>query len=389
LGHKVHPTGFRLGVIRDWQSKWYSDTHYAEFVQEDNKLREEIRTKYPEAAISLIEIDRQAKDVTITLYTARPGIVIGRGGQRVDEMRQHLEELVGKKIRLNIQEVRQPELDAYLVARSVAEQIERRIAYRRAMKQAIFRTIQAGAKGIKVSCAGRLGNAEIARRQTSHQGQVPLHTLRADIDYGFTEAHTTLGRIGVKVWIYKGQILPELKVVEVEETPAEAEEAPVEAPVEEAPVAEAEEVPAEAVAEEAPVAEAEEAPAEAVAEEVPIAEAEEVPAEAVAEAAPATKVKEKAVKAPAKAAPAAKVKEKAAKAPAKAAPAAKAKEKPAKAATKKATKATADKAPVEEKVAPKGRKKAATAKETKAKAAEPASDVTQDKEEEEAKDAAA
>ena len=389
MGHKVHPTGFRLGVIRDWQSKWYSDTHYAEFVQEDNKLREEIRTKYPEAAISLIEIDRQAKDVTITLYTARPGIVIGRGGQRVDEMRQHLEELVGKKIRLNIQEVRQPELDAYLVARSVAEQIERRIAYRRAMKQAIFRTIQAGAKGIKVSCAGRLGNAEIARRQTSHQGQVPLHTLRADIDYGFTEAHTTLGRIGVKVWIYKGQILPELKVVEVEETPAEAEEAPVEAPVEEAPVAEAEEVPAEAVAEEAPVAEAEEAPAEAVAEEVPIAEAEEVPAEAVAEAAPATKVKEKAVKAPAKAVPAAKAKEKAAKAPAKAVPAAKAKEKPAKAATKKATKATADKAPVEEKVAPKGRKKAATAKETKAKAAEPASDVTQDKEEEEAKDAAA
>ena len=397
MGHKVHPTGFRLGVIRDWQSKWYSDTHYAEFVQEDNKLREEIRTKYPEAAISLIEIDRQAKDVTITLYTARPGIVIGRGGQRVDEMRQHLEELVGKKIRLNIQEVRQPELDAYLVARSVAEQIERRIAYRRAMKQAIFRTIQAGAKGIKVSCAGRLGNAEIARRQTSHQGQVPLHTLRADIDYGFTEAHTTLGRIGVKVWIYKGQILPELKVVEVEETPAEAEEAPVEAPVEEAPVAEAEEAPVaeaeeapvEAVAEKAPVAEAEEAPVEAAVEEAPIAEAEEVPAEAVAEAAPATKVKEKAVKAPAKAVPAAKAKEKAVKAPAKTAPAAKAKEKPAKAATKKATKATADKAPVEEKVAPKGRKKAATAKETKAKAAEPASDVTQDKEEEEAKDAAA
>jgi len=389
LGHKVHPTGFRLGVIRDWQSKWYSDTHYAEFVQEDNKLREEIRTKYPEAAISLIEIDRQAKDVTITLYTARPGIVIGRGGQRVDEMRQHLEELVGKKIRLNIQEVRQPELDAYLVARSVAEQIERRIAYRRAMKQAIFRTIQAGAKGIKVSCAGRLGNAEIARRQTSHQGQVPLHTLRADIDYGFTEAHTTLGRIGVKVWIYKGQILPELKVVEVEETPAEAEEAPVEAPVEEAPVAEAEEVPAEAVAEEAPVAEAEEAPVEAVAEEAPAAEAEEAPAEVVAEAAPAAKPKEKAVKATAKAAPATKAKAKPAKAATKAVPAAKAKAKPAKAATKKTTKATADKVSEKEKEAPKKRKKATTAKETKAKAAKPAPDVTQDKEEEEGKDAAA
>ena len=175
MGHKVHPTGFRLGIIKDWQSKWYSDTQYAEFVYEDTKLRNAIRAKYPEAAISLMEIDRQAKDVTITLYTARPGIVIGRGGQRVDEMRLYLEDLVGKKIRLNIQEVRQPEMDAYLVARSVAEQIERRIAYRRAMKQAIFRTIQAGAKGIKVSCAGRLGNAEIARRQTSHQGQVPLH----------------------------------------------------------------------------------------------------------------------------------------------------------------------------------------------------------------------
>jgi small subunit ribosomal protein S3 len=222
LGHKVHPTGFRLGVIKDWQSKWYSDTHYAEFVQEDNKLREEIIAKYPEASISLVEIDRQAKDVTITLHTARPGIVIGRGGQRVEEMRQHLESLIGKKIRLNIQEIRQPELDAYLVAKSIAEQIVRRVAYRRAMKQAIFRTIQSGAKGIKVSCAGRLGNAEIARRQTSHQGQVPLHTLRADIDYGFTEAHTTLGRIGVKVWIYKGQVLPELVTPESEAKPAEA-----------------------------------------------------------------------------------------------------------------------------------------------------------------------
>ncbi len=222
MGHKVHPTGFRLGVIKDWQSKWYSDTHYAEFVREDYKLREEIKAKYPEASISLVEIDRQAKDVTVTLHTARPGIVIGRGGQRVEEMRQHLESLIGKKIRLNIQEIRQPEMDAYLVARSIADQIVRRVAYRRAMKQAIFRTIQAGAKGIKISCAGRLGNAEIARRQTSHQGQVPLHTLRADIDYGFTEAHTTLGRIGVKVWIYKGQVLPELPTHEAEAKPAEA-----------------------------------------------------------------------------------------------------------------------------------------------------------------------
>jgi small subunit ribosomal protein S3 len=240
LGHKVHPTGFRLGVIRDWQSKWYSDTRYAEFVHEDVKIRDAIRAKYREAGISLMEIDRQAKDLTITLYTARPGIVIGRGGQRVDEMRVYLENLIGKRVRLNIQEIRQPEMDAYLVARSVAEQIERRVAYRRAMKQAIFRTVQAGAKGIKISCAGRLGNSEIARRQTSHQGQVPLHTLRADIDYGFTEARTSLGRIGVKVWIYKGEILPEAKIIE-------AEEKPVEAVAEAEPVAEAEEKPVEAV----------------------------------------------------------------------------------------------------------------------------------------------
>jgi small subunit ribosomal protein S3 len=262
LGHKVHPIGFRLGVIKDWQSKWYSESRYAEFIQEDNKLREHIKAKYPEAAISLVEIDRQAKDVTITLHTARPGIVIGRGGQRVDEMRQHLEALIGKKIRLNIQEIRQPELDAYLVARSVAEQIERRVAYRRAMKQAIFRSLQSGAKGVKVSAAGRLANAEIARRATLHEGQVPLHTLRADIDYGFTEAVTTMGRIGVKVWIYKGQVLPEIKTAEAEEKPAEAAaepatttEKPVEAAAKAAPAPAAEEKPAKAVKAAAPAAE--------------------------------------------------------------------------------------------------------------------------------------
>jgi small subunit ribosomal protein S3 len=292
LGHKVHPIGFRIGVIKDWQSKWYSEAHYAEFVQEDNKLRETIKVKYPEAAISAIEIDRQAKDVTITLHTARPGIVIGRGGQRVDEMRQYLEGLIGKKIRLNIQEIRQPELDAYLVAKSVAEQIERRVAYRRAMKQAIFRTIQSGAKGIKVSAAGRLANAEIARRQTLHEGQVPLHTLRADIDYGFTEAHTTLGRIGVKVWIYKGQVLPEMKEVEAEIKPAEAEaEKAVEAAVEAEKAVEREEKEA------APV-EAKEKPAEAV----PAAETKAKPAKAAkaattkAEAKPAKPRAKKAAK---------------------------------------------------------------------------------------------
>jgi len=211
MGRKVHPLGFRIGIIKDWQAKWYADKHYSEFIQEDVKIRKAIRSRYAEAGVSLVEIERQANRVTITIYTSRPGIVIGRGGQRVDETRHYLEELIGKKAQLNIQEIRQPELDAYLVARVVAEQMERRIAYRRAMKQALFRTMQAGAKGMRITCSGRLGGVEIARRQMMHQGRVPLHTLRADIDYGFTEANTTLGRIGVKVWIYRGDILPEVE----------------------------------------------------------------------------------------------------------------------------------------------------------------------------------
>ena len=221
MGHKVHPVGFRLGIVRDWSAKWYADANYATFLHEDLKLRGAIQSKYREAAISLVEIERQAKDVTVTLHTARPGIVIGRGGQRVDEMRTFLEKTIGKRVRLNINEIRQPELDAYLVARTIAEQIERRVAYRRAMKQAIFRTMQAGAKGIRVWAAGRLGDAEIARRQLMHQGQVPLHTLRADIDYAFTEAMTQMGKIGIKVWIYKGEIV-ESKKTEGEEAAPEA-----------------------------------------------------------------------------------------------------------------------------------------------------------------------
>ncbi len=220
MGHKVHPIGFRIGIVRDWQAKWYADKHYADFLQEDLKIRKSIDARYAEAAISLVEIERQANQISVTVHTARPGIVIGRGGQRVDETRTHLEQLLGKKIKLNIQEIRQPELDALLVAKNIAEQMERRIAYRRAMKQAMTRTLQAGAKGIRVSCSGRLGGAEIARRLMMHEGQVPLHTLRADIDYGFTEAKTTMGRIGVKVWVYKGDILA-VKAVETEEAEAE------------------------------------------------------------------------------------------------------------------------------------------------------------------------
>ena len=222
MGQKVHPVGFRLGTIRDWQAKWYADRHYIEFLQEDLKIRKAIHSKYNEAGISLVEIDRQANEVTITIHTSRPGIVIGRGGQRVDEIRAYLEKLTGKRVRLNIQEIRQPELDAYLVARNVADQIEHRVAYRRAMKQTTFRTMEAGAKGIKITCAGRLAGTEIARRESTHKGQLPLHTLRADIDYGFTEAHIALGRIGVKVWIYKGDIFPEPKVMETGAVPVEA-----------------------------------------------------------------------------------------------------------------------------------------------------------------------
>lgn len=287
MGHKVNPTGFRIGVIKGWQGKWYADRHYANYLEEDLKIRRAINQKYPEAAISSVEIERQANQVVATINTARPGIVIGRGGQRVDEARNYLEKIIGKRIQLNIKEVQQPELDARLVARSIADQLERRIAYRRAMKQAMARTMQAGGKGIKVAVAGRLGGAEIARRLNMHEGRVPLHTLRADIDYGFTEAKTVMGRIGVKAWIYKGEILPEMKTEETEAAPPQ----PV-AITEQAPAAVAEAKAAEAVAapkpvEVAPAVEVKEvagpapaiaaAPAAAAAEPTPAAEAEKKP----------------------------------------------------------------------------------------------------------------
>ncbi|MBN2238564.1 MAG: 30S ribosomal protein S3 [Dehalococcoidales bacterium] len=299
MGHKVHPNGFRIGVIRDWQAKWYADKHYAEFLQEDLKLREGIEKRYAEAAISQVDIERQSNKVSITIYTARPGIVIGRGGQRVDETRAYLEDLIGKKVQLNIQEIQRPELDAHLVAKQIAEQIERRVAFRRAMKQTMARTMQAGAKGMRVSSAGRLGGAEIARRLTMHEGQVPLHTLRADIDYGFVEAKTTMGRIGVKVWIYKGDILPERKETEADETILEAamvedseavEEQKEEPAVESEPaVVEVEEKVEEPVAEteEKPVKRTRKKAAAAEAEKTVEQVAEEVAEETAAEAAPA------------------------------------------------------------------------------------------------------
>jgi small subunit ribosomal protein S3 len=214
LGQKVHPFGFRLGIIKDWRSRWYDEKHYTDLVHEDIQIRRIIRATYEEAGISTVEIERKANEVTVTIHTSRPGIVIGRGGQRVDELRVLLEKKTGKKVRLNIHEIREPELDAQLVAENISEQLRRRVSYRRAMKQTISRTMLRGAKGIKITCSGRLAGAEIARHETLREGSVPLHTLRADVDYGFAESLTTMGLIGIKVWVYKGEILPEAKAVE-------------------------------------------------------------------------------------------------------------------------------------------------------------------------------
>jgi small subunit ribosomal protein S3 len=211
LGQKVHPFGFRLGVNKDWQAKWYTRKNYAQFLLDDLKLRRVVEQKCLGGAVARTEIERSGDEIYLTLYSARPGILIGRGGQNVEALKSDLEKVSGDKIRLTIREVEHPELEAILVARSIAGRLEERIAFRRAMRQAAFRTSQAGAKGIKIICSGRLGGGEIARTETLRQGQMPLHKLRANIDYGFAEAHTLMGRTGVKVWIYKGDILPETK----------------------------------------------------------------------------------------------------------------------------------------------------------------------------------
>lgn len=223
MGQKTHPIGFRLGVTKDWVSRWYAEDKYGELILEDLRLRRLIGGRLGDASIARVEIERSSNQLTITIHTAKPGIVIGKGGQRVDEMRGHLEALTGKKVRLNIQEIRQPELEAVLVAKGIAEQIERRVSYKRAIKQAITRTMQRGAKGAKAHVSGRLGGAEMSRTELERAGRVPLHTLRADIDYGFAEARTTLGLIGIKVWIYKGDVLPQQRRVRQ----AEPEEAAV------------------------------------------------------------------------------------------------------------------------------------------------------------------
>jgi len=283
LGNKTHPIGFRLGIVKDWHAKWFAlkQADYRALVLEDLGIRQRISGKYPDAGISMVDIERGSSEVIITIHTARPGIVIGRGGQRVEELRKELEGLTDRRARLNVQEIRQPELDAFLVARNIADQLERRIAFRRAIRQSITRTMQAGAQGIKVIAAGRLGGADIARSEKAMDGRVPLHTLRADIDYGLAEAATGFGRIGVKVWIYNGDILPELPP----EPEVEEEVSPIEVTVRADAVQEAVTDVDQAAVLAAAVAEAPEAAAAAVPEAV--AEATpEATTEAVSPAAP-------------------------------------------------------------------------------------------------------
>lgn len=217
MGQKVNPIGLRVGIIRDWESKWYADKNYADLLLEDIEIREFLGKRLKDSAVSHIEIERAVNRVNITIHTAKPGVVIGRGGSEVENIRQALTKLTDKKVHVNIAEIKHPELNATIVAESIAQQLERRVSYRRAMKQAMQRTMRSGGLGIKTLVSGRLGGAEIARSEGYSEGTVPLHTLRADIDYGTAEALTTYGLLGVKVWIYRGEILPDAKNKEAKE----------------------------------------------------------------------------------------------------------------------------------------------------------------------------
>ena len=213
MGQKVHPTGVRVGIIKDWNARWYADSkNFADYLVEDQKIRKFLKKKLYAAGISKIEIERTAKIVKINLYTAKPGIVIGKGGAGADAVKQEVAKLIGKEVNLNIVEVKQADTDAQLVAENIAMQLERRISFRRAMKQCMQKALKSGALGIKTAVSGRLGGADMARTEFYKEGNIPLQTLRADIDYGFAEADTTYGKIGVKVWIYKGEVLPAKKV---------------------------------------------------------------------------------------------------------------------------------------------------------------------------------
>ena len=211
MGQKVNPHGLRVGVIKGWDSKWYAGKDYEKFLLEDIKIREFIKEKLFLSGISKVEIERASNKARISIHTAKPGMVIGRQGSNIELLKSDLKKMTESAIEINIVEVKTPDMDATLVAENIAAQLERRIAFRRAMKQCVGRTMRMGAKGIKITCGGRLGVAEIARSESYREGSIPLHTLRADIDYGTAEAHTTYGRIGIKVWIYKGEVLPESK----------------------------------------------------------------------------------------------------------------------------------------------------------------------------------
>jgi small subunit ribosomal protein S3 len=207
MGHKVHPTGFRLGIVKDWTSKWYANSRdYADLLNKDLEVRAYLKKRLFQASVSRIQIDRPAKNAHITVHTARPGVVIGKKGEDIDALRGEVSRMMGIPVHISIEEIRKPELDAQLVAEGIAQQLERRIMFRRAMKRAVQTAMRLGAQGVKVHVAGRLNGAEIARSEWTREGRVPLHTLRADIDYGFAEAHTTYGVIGVKVWIFKGEV---------------------------------------------------------------------------------------------------------------------------------------------------------------------------------------
>lgn len=211
MGQKVNPHGLRVGVIKGWDSKWYAGKDYEKFLLEDIKIREFIKEKLFLSGISKVEIERASNKARISIHTAKPGMVIGRQGSNIELLKSDLKKMTESAIEINIVEVKTPDMDATLVAENIAAQLERRIAFRRAMKQCVGRTMRMGAKGIKITCGGRLGGAEIARSESYREGSIPLHTLRANIDYGTAEAHTTYGRIGIKVWIYKGEVLPESK----------------------------------------------------------------------------------------------------------------------------------------------------------------------------------
>jgi len=214
VGQKINPTGLRVGIIRDWDSKWYAEKDFANFLHEDIAIREYIAKKLSEASVSKVEIERAANRVNVSVHTAKPGMVIGKGGSEVDALRKKLNDLTGKRVHINIVEIKRPDLDAKLVAEGIASQLESRVAFRRAQKQAIQRTMRSGAKGIKTMVSGRLNGADIARSETHSEGTVPLHTLRADIDYAWEEAATTYGKLGIKVWIYRGEVLPAKKNTE-------------------------------------------------------------------------------------------------------------------------------------------------------------------------------